>query len=329
MKWEELKTPEAVLAAASSGLKIEFRDEPDYGEWSSAFFTRDEDKQYIAYCMHKGTRYRALIETPALPPGYTPWGGGDGCPKEAHGNRTRVIYRAGERMGVPPCGEEYSWRHFGEPMDIIAYRVESEQAQTSQQGEAVATVGVTWAGAECNTVTWTPGRALIPAGTKLYTPPLPIPAEPPGRDAEGLSAGALEAWGYESIADRPPPRNATVVYWHRQEDGPGFPAIADEWRDEHHAAHAVAWHPQASGLARRLRPTVDEAMAPEPADIAVESFPSAPTGGMRVGMPAGVKITHKPTGCTVTVSHYRSQHRNRAAAIRALTAAMTEADHGK
>lgn len=58
-----------------------------------------------------------------IPDGYTPWHGGE-CPVEARGKNTRVIYRAGERVGLPLCGEEYSWPHFGEPLDIIAYRVE-------------------------------------------------------------------------------------------------------------------------------------------------------------------------------------------------------------
>lgn len=56
--------------------------------------------------------------------------------------------------------------------------------------------------------------------------------------------------GYVPIDCPPPPRNQTVVYWHKQADGDGFPAIADEWRDEHHAEYALGWHPEASGLTR-------------------------------------------------------------------------------
>jgi hypothetical protein len=146
------------------------------------------------------------------------------------------------------------------------------------------------------------------------------PAEPLGRDAEGpytdanpFDGGSLtamasgrDAEGVEGLAD---------CYGDVMLDANG----RKSWEFDGHGLHAFA---------RRLRPQVDEGMAPEPADIAVESFPSVPTGGMSVRMPAGVKVTHKPTGCTVTVSHYRSQHHNRAAAIRALTAALGEAGHG-
>lgn len=45
-----------------------------------------------------------------------------------------------------------------------------------------------------------------------------------------------------SAADFPPDRNTQVIYWHRSETG-GFPAIADEWRDEHHARFASHWLP--------------------------------------------------------------------------------------
>lgn len=43
-----------------------------------------------------------------------------------------------------------------------------------------------------------------------------------------------------SLTERHPERNATVVYWHKSEEG-GFWAIADEWRDEHHAEFADYW----------------------------------------------------------------------------------------
>lgn len=56
--------------------------------------------------------------------------------------------------------------------------------------------------------------------------------------------------GYVPIDSPPPPRDQTVVYWHKQADGDGFPAIADEWRDEHHAELALGWHPEASGFAQ-------------------------------------------------------------------------------
>ena len=48
------------------------------------------------------------------------------------------------------------------------------------------------------------------------------------------------------------------------------------------------------------------------------------TGGMRVGMNTGVKLTHKPTGITVTVSSERSQHRNRELALQKLEKMVAE-----
>jgi len=55
--------------------------------------------------------------------------------------------------------------------------------------------------------------------------------------------GVPEVW--VRIDERSPPRNETVVYWHKSQYG-GFPAIADEWRDEDHFRFATHWHPGAS-----------------------------------------------------------------------------------
>ena len=56
---------------------------------------------------------------------------------------------------------------------------------------------------------------------------------------------ASVADGWVPIDERQPPRNTYAVYWHKSDHG-GFPAIADEWRDEHHRAFATHWHPEAS-----------------------------------------------------------------------------------
>lgn len=279
MRWEELKTPEAVLAAFAARLRVEFTCEPD--GW---IVPTQNGRFEPEVMMRMGCRYRALIKEPAIPAGYTPWGGGE-CPKDALGRKVSFIMRGmpSVEQAITDDADDLRWDHEGGGADIIAYRV--EQAQPSQQGDAVYQL----TSADPDTGGWfdvseLAYRAKTAEGRKGRILYLPIPAEPLGRDAEGqytdanpfdggslttmaarrdadgvewLSASELAAWGYESITDRPPPRNATVVYWHRQEDGPGFPAIADEWRDEHHAAHAVAWHPQASGLARRLRPHAD------------------------------------------------------------------------
>lgn len=58
------------------------------------------------------------------------------------------------------------------------------------------------------------------------------------------------------------------------------------------------------------------------ADVSIESYPEPPAGGMTFGVPRGVKATHRPTGCVAIVTHHRSQHINRDAAIAALSAAI-------
>lgn len=55
--------------------------------------------------------------------------------------------------------------------------------------------------------------------------------------------------GWISTAESTPLRNTTAIYWHRSQFG-GFPAIADEWRDEHHLAHASHWLPYKSPTPR-------------------------------------------------------------------------------
>lgn len=46
-------------------------------------------------------------------------------------------------------------------------------------------------------------------------------------------------------------------------------------------------------------------------DFEVTHYPPTPTTGMRVGMPKGVKVTHRPTGLFAVSEDERSQHRNR------------------
>jgi hypothetical protein len=59
----------------------------------------------------------------------------------------------------------------------------------------------------------------------------------------------------------------------------------------------------------------------DPADLQIESYPDS-VGSMHVGISRGVRITHKPTGITVTCAHERSQHKNRDVVMRALRAAI-------
>lgn len=59
------------------------------------------------------------------------------------------------------------------------------------------------------------------------------------------------------------------------------------------------------------------------ADLTIEPWPQR-GGGQQVGTgPQGVKITHEPSGITVTVDVDRSQHRNRMIALDALVGALT------
>lgn len=58
-------------------------------------------------------------------------------------------------------------------------------------------------------------------------------------------------------------------------------------------------------------------------DLEITMWPD-PTPSFKVGFPKGIKIKHKPTGLTVICDHLRSQHMNRDAAIRAISAALTQ-----
>ena len=59
-------------------------------------------------------------------------------------------------------------------------------------------------------------------------------------------------------------------------------------------------------------------------EFEITSYPARPTGGMQVGMPSGVTITHKPSKLAVSCDSERSQHRNRDKALQmmALVLAM-------
>jgi len=49
-------------------------------------------------------------------------------------------------------------------------------------------------------------------------------------------------------------------------------------------------------------------------------------GGIRVGVPIGVKLTHIPTGLTATCTTERSHLQNRNVALAALTARVADHD---
>ena len=61
-----------------------------------------------------------------------------------------------------------------------------------------------------------------------------------------------------------------------------------------------------------------------PEDLKFSDYPEATPRGMHVGLPKGVRAIHTPTGIEVACKHYRSQHLNRDACIRAIEAAIQE-----
>lgn len=62
----------------------------------------------------------------------------------------------------------------------------------------------------------------------------------------------------------------------------------------------------------------------KPEDIVVD-IANYPTRGMLLGIPVGVRITHKPTGISVVEDSECSQHRNREVALRKLEKMVAEA----
>lgn len=77
-------------------------------------------------------------------------------------------------------------------------------------------------------------------------------------------------------------------------------------------------------LSARAEPSTPPAGEREihPSELLIETWPPTPKVGMIVGMSKGVKITHRPTGSTVTCDTERSQHLNRDRAWEMLRAAL-------
>jgi hypothetical protein len=140
MKWEELKTPESVLAAFEAGRQVQVILAGHEVDGDALWVTRDG----VARALRDGWCYRALIEEPAIPDGFTPWGGGE-CPEDARGIQTTVLFRDGTTETLD--GDSFRWTHHDQrfvsaEFDITAYRVESEQAQ-----DGLTSKQAWWAGA--------------------------------------------------------------------------------------------------------------------------------------------------------------------------------------
>jgi Protein chain release factor A len=59
-------------------------------------------------------------------------------------------------------------------------------------------------------------------------------------------------------------------------------------------------------------------------ELKIEMWPPSPETGMSTGrLPAGVKITHLPTGESVVCTHYRHPHKNKSAALKQLRQKLT------
>ena len=57
-------------------------------------------------------------------------------------------------------------------------------------------------------------------------------------------------------------------------------------------------------------------------DLEYEVYPKS-VGGQQVGIPHGLKVTHKPSGLIVISDYCRSQHRNRELAKEMILAGLT------
>lgn len=227
MRWEELKTPDAVMAAFEAGRRVEFM-RVEMSGWLVA-----EYKSAVRINMAGRTRYRALIEdAPPIPEGYTPWAGGE-CPEDARDRRTWAILRDGTHCDRIR-GDLFVWADDGTGSTIVGYRVE----QPERQGEAVlgwvkqgeidavrrnrdgGAVGV-FVNADRSDVYSTP----------IYVQAQPIPVESLGRPGDGVEALAADV---REALDR----HSCPDHYMR-----------------------LAYEAVVANAARRLRPTVDASTA--------------------------------------------------------------------
>lgn len=231
----------------------------------------------VVRSMRDGVCYRALIEEPAIPPGYKPWGGGE-CPEDARGEKTFVLLRDGDVI-ESTRGEWLKWSRMDQnrAREITAYRVESEQAQPSQQGGAEPVyqvalegpLGLAWIDSNETAYDLAPERRQ--QRRTLYTNPLPIPVESLGRAADGVEGLA------EQIAE--------LIEQHHPEFADYMPCardIARRLRPQLPPAYIVDTETGS------IRPQVDEAMkgralaAYRKAEMEHLGYGHTPYNGMRL-----------------------------------------------
>lgn len=93
------------------------------------------------------------------------------------------------------------------------------------------------------------------------------------------------------------------------------------------------WRAALDAFCNRLatKPTASNAGEREiqPDDLTIETWPPSPKTGMIFGTSKGVKLTHRPTGVSVTCDSERSQHLNRGKAYEQLRAALASKPAGE
>ena len=117
-----------------------------------------------------------------------------------------------------------------------------------------------------------------------------------------------------SAADRPDADQWLCIQFNSFVEAEGMRKALKNW----HEAARAKFKPDAT------QPTASNAGEREikPDELTIETWPPSPKTGMIVGMSKGVKITHNPTGISVTCDSERSQHLNRDKAWEQLRAAL-------
>ena len=89
-------------------------------------------------------------------------------------------------------------------------------------------------------------------------------------------------------------------------------------------------HTSACTVAVLAEPDEAQAIQINPADLRIDTFRASGAGGQHINKTdSAVRITHLPTGIVAECQDGRSQHSNKAQALRVLTARIQEKDHSE